>query len=213
MADAARPIVPRRWPDDTVASTSFGAAIAVTPLNVAAGVGAIMNGGRFVPLTLKKLDPKDYPKGTRVVSEATTRHMLDLMRMNVTSKDGSGGQADAQGLSVGGKTGSAEKPIGGRYVRDKLVSSFAAVFPTDGPISTKRYVVFIMLDEPKGLPSTYGFATGGWNAAPTAGRVIDRIAPFVGVRRSAEPAVKPKSGAYTPPAGVVSDETTGGGGL
>ena len=68
--------------------------------------------------------------------------------------------------------------------RDKLVSSFAAVFPTDGPLEAKRYFVLILLDEPKGTPDTFGFATGGWTAAPAAGRVIDRIAPFLGVKRA-----------------------------
>ncbi len=204
LAEAARPIVPRRWPADTVASASFGHAISVTPLNVAAGVGAVLNGGQYVPLTLHKLGPDERPHGRRVVSEATSRQMLDLMRLNVTSKEGSGGRAEAPGLSVGGKTGSAEKAIGGRYVRNKLVSSFAAVFPTDGPMTTKRYAVFILFDEPKGIPETYGFATGGWNAAPTAGRVIDRIAPFLGVRRAvAAPVVAAAPG----PAVPVEDST------
>lgn len=184
LAEAARPIVPRRWPADTVASASFGHAVSVTPLNVQAALGAVMNGGYYVPLTLRKVAPGERPQGQRVISETTSRQMLDLMRLNVTSKEGSGGRADAPGLSVGGKTGSAEKAMGGRYVRNKLVSSFAAVFPTDGPMTTKRYAVFIMFDEPRGIPETYGFATGGWNAAPTAGRVIDRIAPFLGVRRA-----------------------------
>jgi len=207
LAESARPLVPRRWPDDTVASASFGAAIAVSPLNVSAGMGSVLNGGHYVPLTLRKLEPGQAPKGRRVVSEATSRQMLDLMRLNVTSKEGSGGRADAPGLSVGGKTGSAEKPIGGRYVRHKLVSSFAAVFPTDGPIDAKRYVVFIMFDEPKGVPETYGFATGGWNAAPTAGRVIDRIAPFLGVRRA------PVSAASDGGRVIAADDQTTGGGL
>jgi cell division protein FtsI (penicillin-binding protein 3) len=113
--------------------------------------------------------------------------MLDLMRLNVTSKEGSGRKADAPGLSVGGKTGSAQKVIGGRYAKDTVVASFAAVFPTDGPVDAKRYFVLILLDEPKGLPETYGFRTAGWNASPTAGRVIDRIAPFLGVRRAYVP--------------------------
>ena len=182
LAESAKPILPRRWNADTVASASFGHAISVSPLAVAAATGAIMNGGAYVPLTIAKRDPGVRPAGRRVVSEETSRLMLELMRANVLK--GSGGKADAMGLRVGGKTGSAEKVIGGRYVRDRLVSSFAAVFPTDGRLEDPRYLVLIIYDEPKGTKQTWGFRTGGWNAAPTAGRVIDRIAPFLGVPRT-----------------------------
>jgi cell division protein FtsI (penicillin-binding protein 3) len=183
LAEAAKPILPRDWNSSTVASASFGHAISVSPLNVAAGVGAIMNGGTYVPLTVLKRQPGAKIDGTRrVVSEKTAREMLDLMRLNVLK--GSGGKADAAGLRVGGKTGSAEKAGIGGYQRKKLVSSFAAVFPTDGPVNGPRYLVLILMDEPKPTPKTFGFATAGWNATPVAGRVIDRIAPFVGVARA-----------------------------
>jgi cell division protein FtsI (penicillin-binding protein 3) len=116
-----------------------------------------------------------------VVSETTSQAMLQLMRLNVVK--GTGGKANAAGLRVGGKTGSAEKVIDGRYARSTLVSSFAAVFPTDGPATADRYFVLVLMDEPKGNAETFGFATGGWTAAPATGRVIDRIAPFLGVAR------------------------------
>jgi len=184
LAESAQPLVPRKWDENTVASASFGHAISVTPLMVAAGVGSIMNGGTYVPLTIEKRAPGAVPEGRRVVSPETSRAMLDLMRANVASKAGSGGKADALGLRVGGKTGSAEKAINGRYERKRLISSFAAVFPTDGALEDPRYLVLILFDEPKGTKETFGFATAGWNAAPVAGRVIDRIAPFVGVART-----------------------------
>jgi cell division protein FtsI (penicillin-binding protein 3) len=192
LNEAARPLLPRTWNDGTVASTSFGQSISVSPLSLAQGMGGILNGGELVPLTLKKVDPGQRPKGVRIVSEDTSRKMLDLMRLNVTAKEGSGGKADAPGLSVGGKTGTAQLVIGGKYSRDRVLASFAAVFPTEGPLDAERYFVLIMLKDPKRLPETYGFATAGWNAAPAAGRVIDRIAPFVGVRRTA-PALVPLS--------------------
>jgi cell division protein FtsI (penicillin-binding protein 3) len=206
LAESARPILPRTWNPDTVASASFGHAISVSPLAVAAATGAIMNGGTYVPLTIARLDAAARPAGRRVVSQDTSRAMLDLMRANVLK--GSGGKAEAVGLRVGGKTGSAEKAIGGRYVRDKLVSSFAAVFPTDGRLEDPRYLVLIIFDEPKGSKETWGFATGGWNAAPAAGRVIDRIAPFLGVARTrATPFAPTPSLASTTP---VGDEPSGG---
>ena len=185
LLESARPLVPRRWDENTLASASFGHAISVSPLALTAAMGAVLNGGEYVPLTLRKLDPNERPTGRRVLSEATSRAMLDLMRLNVVR--GTGSKANAAGLRVGGKTGSAEKVIGGRYDRSRLVSSFAAVFPTDGPIDGDRYFVLILLDEPKGSPESMGQRTGGWTAAPAAGRVIDRIAPFLGVRRAADP--------------------------
>jgi len=136
----------------------------------------------MIPLTLRKMDKR--PEGVRVISEDTSRKMLDLMRLNVTAKEGSGGRADAPGLSVGGKTGTAQLVIDRHYSKDRVLASFAAVFPTDGPLDADRYFVLIMLKDPKRLPETYGFATAGWNAAPAAGRVIDRIASFVGVKRA-----------------------------
>jgi cell division protein FtsI (penicillin-binding protein 3) len=75
--------------------------------------------------------------------------------------------------------------MGGHYDRKLLVSSFAAVFPTDGPLGADRYFVLIMLDQPHPTKETFGFATGGWTAAPAAGRVIERIAPLLGVKRAA----------------------------
>jgi cell division protein FtsI (penicillin-binding protein 3) len=111
------------------------------------------------------------------------------------------------GFRVGGKTGSAEKAIGGRYVRNKPISSFAAVFPTDGALEAPRYMVLILLDEPKGAKETFGFATAGWTAAPAAGRVIDRIAPFVGVARTPTTPFAPQIRAAAAP---INDEPSGG---
>ena len=184
LRENARPIRPRRWDDNTVASTSFGHAISVTPLALTQAMGAVLNGGQMVPLTIRRREGAP-PEGSRVVSEQTSRIMLDLMRMNVVR--GTGSKANAAGLRVGGKTGSANKIVGGRYSDTVLVASFAAVFPTDGPLDADRYFVLILLDEPKGSAASGGARTGGWTAAPAVGRVIDRIASFLGVRRAADP--------------------------
>jgi cell division protein FtsI (penicillin-binding protein 3) len=185
LAESARPLYPRKWSDSTLASVSFGQAISVTPLQLAAAMGAVLNGGTYVPLTLHKQAPGARVQGRRVVSPETSRAMLDLMRLNVTN--GTGSKADALGLSVGGKTGSAQKVIDGRYAATRLVSSFAAVFPTDGPMEQKRYFVLILVDDPHGSAQSMGQRTGGWTAAPAVGRVIDRIAPFLGVQRRLDP--------------------------
>jgi cell division protein FtsI (penicillin-binding protein 3) len=186
LKESARPLTPKKWDDDAVASTSFGHGINVTPLALAQAMGALLNGGELKPLTLRKLAPGEQPKGTRAVSEQTSLQMLQIMRANVTG--GSGKSANAPGLSVGGKTGTGEKydPAIRGYNHQRQVSSFAAVFPTAGPIEADRYFVLILMDEPHASAKTFGFSTGGWVAAPAAGRVIDRIAPFLGVSRRPE---------------------------
>ncbi len=178
LHESAAPRRPVNWSDTTLASLSFGYGIMVTPAQAAAAMGALLNGGRYVPLTLRPAQGP-HPGVRRVVSEDTSLTMLDLMRRNVVR--GSGSRADAPGLRVGGKTGSANKVVDGRYDPTHAVGSFAAVFPTDGPLEAPRYLVFILMDEPQGYPRT-----GGFVAAPVAGRVIDRIADFVGVERAAD---------------------------
>lgn len=178
LHESAAPRRPVNWRDTTLASLSFGYGIMVTPAQAAAAMGSLLNGGRYVPLTLRPADGP-HPGVRRVISEDTSREMLELMRANVVR--GSGSRADAPGLRVGGKTGSANKVVNGRYNPTHAIGTFAAVFPTDGPLDAPRYLVFILMDEPQGYPRT-----GGFVAAPAAGRVIDRIAGFVDVPRAAD---------------------------
>jgi cell division protein FtsI (penicillin-binding protein 3) len=202
LVESASPLTPRVWNEDAIASTSFGHGMNVTPLALTAAYGAIVNGGTLVPLTIKKLPPGAQPKGKRVFSEATSAEMLKIMRANVSDPIGSGGKADAPGLSVGGKTGTGEKwdPSIKAYSTTKQVSSFAATFPTDGSTADKRYFVLILMDEPQASPNSFGYTTGGWVGAPTAGRVIDRIAPYLGLPRHYAPAPA-LAAASTVPAG------------
>ncbi|WP_029907311.1 penicillin-binding protein 2 [Caulobacter sp. UNC358MFTsu5.1] len=186
LLESARPLTPKKWDDDAVASTSFGHGINVSPLALAQAMGALLNGGTLQPLTIHKMAQGVRPEGPRAVSEETSQQMLRIMRANVTG--GSGKSANIPGLSVGGKTGTGEKydPAIRGYNHQRQVSSFAAVFPTEGPIEADRYFVLVLLDEPKGNAKTHGFSTGGWVSAPAAGRVIDRIAPFLGVKRQSD---------------------------
>jgi cell division protein FtsI (penicillin-binding protein 3) len=119
---------------------------------------------------------------------------------------GSGHKADALGLRVGGKTGSGQKPENGHYGKNN-VTTFLAAFPTDGGLAGPRYLVMVTLDSPHVTKDSAGFITAGWNAAPTAGAVIDRIAPFVGVTRNmATVAPGPLPGQATPAASAVSTQ-------
>lgn len=175
LKESNRPTVPRKWDDSTLASLSFGYGIMATPLQAVAAYNALSNGGLYVPPTLRR-GGNPNAKTHRVVSPETSATMLELMRRNVAR--GSGGRANAPGLRVGGKTGSANKLVNGRYDPTVAVGSFAAVFPTDGPINAKRYSVFVLIDEPGQYPRT-----GGFVAAPAVGRIADRSAEFLGVQR------------------------------
>ena len=183
LLESARPLTPKVWNDDAVASSSFGHGINVSPLALSRAYGAVLNGGRLIPMTIRKLPPGTKVQGARVMSEKTSLQMLSIMRANVTG--GSGKSANVPGLSVGGKTGTGEKydPAIRAYNHTKQVSSFAAIFPTTGGPDAKRYFVLILLDEPHGTANSAGYSTGGWVAAPAVGRVIERIAPFLGVQR------------------------------
>ena len=173
------PIIPREWSDSTLASLSFGYGISITPLQMAAAMQALTNGGRFIPLTLRK-GGQPGVQARQVISTETSLTMLDLMRRNVVR--GSGGRAEAPGLRVGGKTGSANKSVNGRYSTAHAVGTFAAVFPADGPVNARRYQILVLVDEPQTYPRT-----GGFVAAPAVGRIADRIAPFLNVQRRADP--------------------------
>ncbi len=175
LHEVASPLAPRVWRPVNTMTISYGHGIAVTPVQLAGGVAAVINGGIFYPPTLIKRRPGEAIVGTRVVSPSTSEKMRRLLRLAVVK--GTGKFADATGYMVGGKTGTAEKVSGRRYRRKSLVSSFVAAFPIHRP----RYVVFALLDEAQGIARTHGYATGGWVAAPVVKRVIERIAPILRV--------------------------------
>src|SRR5690606_40366842 len=103
-------------------TTGYGHGIAVTPLHLASGYAALVNGGIYRPATVLKLGDKSPPQGRRVFKASTSARMRQLLRLIVS--DGTGRRADAPGFRVGGKTGSAEKPGAGGYRRHSLVSTF-----------------------------------------------------------------------------------------
>jgi cell division protein FtsI (penicillin-binding protein 3) len=176
LPESAEPLVPKRWGELNTVTIAFGHGLSVAPLQAVAAINAMMNGGLLIPPTfLKRTQEEAAALGVRVVKPETSDKMRFLMRLN--AEKGSARRADIPGYYVGGKTGTSEKVIGGRYSKTKLLNSFTAVMPADKP----RYLVLIMLDEPQPLPETHGYATSGWNAAPTAGKVVARIAPLLGL--------------------------------
>lgn len=175
IREAGTPKMPRQWRDLETMTVGYGHGIAVTPMQVAMASAAMVNGGKLVRPTLLLRDGSEATPFTRVISEETSRQMRDLLRQVVTG--GTGANADVPGYPVAGKTGTAEKASGGGYAHTKLLSSFMGVFPAQKP----EYLVLIILDEPQGTKQTYGYATAGWTAAPTAANVIRRIAPMLNV--------------------------------
>ncbi|MEI4509003.1 penicillin-binding protein 2 [Sphingopyxis sp. CCNWLW253] len=175
LKERAFPLWPKDWGRVTTMTTSYGHGIAVTPMHLASAYAALVNGGIYRPATLMKLGDKAPPHGRRVFKAATSARMRQLLRLIVS--DGTGKQANAPGFRVGGKTGSAEKPGAGGYRRHSLVSTFSAAFPMDNP----RYVVIVMIDEPKGNAYSSGQRTAGWTAAPVVRKVVTRAGPMLGV--------------------------------
>ncbi len=176
LPESAEPILPRRWGELNTVTISFGHGLSVAPLQALMGVGALMNGGLLIPPTFLRRTPEQARAiARRVIRPETSTQMRYLMRLN--AEKGSGSKADVKGFYVGGKTGTAEKVVGGRYSKTRLLCDFMAVMPSDDP----HYLVLIMLDEPQPIPETHGYATSGWNAAPVTGKVIARIAPILGL--------------------------------
>ena len=183
LPEAAEPLHPRRWGRVSTMTAAFGHGISIQPLQLAAAVAALVNGGMLVEPTFFKRDREAATAvSRRVISEKTSESMRYLMRLNVT--EGTATKANAPGYRVGGKTGSAEKVVDGRYSRDHRLTTFVGAFPMDDP----RYVLLVMLDEPQPTKETYGFATAGWNAVPTAGKIVERVGALLGV----EPKITPE---------------------
>ncbi len=176
LPESADPILPRRWSDLTTATVAFGHGLSVAPLQAAMGVAAIMNGGLLIPPTFLKRSEAEAEKfGRRVIKPETSMMMRYLMRLNV--EQGTAEKAEVPGYYIGGKTGTADKVINGRYSKNKVLTDFMAILPADKP----RYLLLIMLDEPHALPETHGFTTSGWNAVPVGGNVVARIAPLLDI--------------------------------
>ncbi|GAB4181338.1 MAG: penicillin-binding protein 2 [Thalassobaculales bacterium] len=176
LPEVGAPLVPRPWREINAMTIAFGHGISVSPLQLVTGVAAVVNGGIMRPATLIYRDPQEsLPPGRRVLSERTSEQMRKLLRLVVES--GTGKNAGSRLYPVGGKTGTAEKVSGRGYAAKRLLSSFVSAYPVNDP----RFVVLVMVDEPKGTKRTFGYATGGWVAAPVVRQVIDRMGPLYGL--------------------------------
>jgi cell division protein FtsI (penicillin-binding protein 3) len=175
LPEVAKPILPVKWSELTSMTVAFGHGIAVTPLQTAVADAALVNGGMLIPPTFQPRTKADADAlAVRVIKPGTSDLLRYLFRLNVES--GSGRAADVPGYMVGGKTGTAEKVVNGRYSANKRLNSFLAAFPIDKP----DYVVLVVLDDPQAA-KTGGGTTAGSNAAPTVAAIIRRSAALLGV--------------------------------
>jgi cell division protein FtsI (penicillin-binding protein 3) len=178
LPENAKPILPKRWGRLVQATVAFGHGFAVQPLQGAQVVAGLLNDGVMVPVTFLKRDRADgQALGRRVIKHETSEKLRYLFRLNGLEGSARKANANAPGYRIGGKTGTAEKVVNGRYDKSKNLTVFTGAFPMEDP----QYVIMVMMDEPQATPETYGFSTSGWNAVPTGGNVIARIAPLLGV--------------------------------
>ena len=183
------PLIPSPWRRISTMTISYGHGIAVSPLQMANGVAALVNGGILRDATLALSAPDAVPAGVQIIKTGTSIKMRRLMRLVV--RRGTGRNAEVEGYLVGGKTGTADKPTAGGYAASRrVISSFVGAFPIDRP----RYVVLAMLDEPKGTAETFGYATGGWVAAPVVREIVAALGPMTGMAPSRETERLPRPG-------------------
>jgi cell division protein FtsI (penicillin-binding protein 3) len=174
LTELAAPLYPRNWMKINTMTIAFGHGISVTPLHLATGSAAVINGGTLYSPSLVKRNAASDP-GRRVIQQKTSVMMRQLLRLNAV--EGTGKNADLPGYEVGGKTGTAEKPSRGGYRQKALISSFVGAFPMNDP----KFVILVSIDEPKGTKDTFGFATAGWVAAPSVKVIIEGMASLYGI--------------------------------
>ncbi len=171
-----KPLLPKNWSELSTMTISYGHGIATTPLHLASAYAMLANGGYQVNPTLLKVENQDA-YGPRILADSTSKTLMRMLRNVVTRGTASFGEV--AGYSVGGKTGSADKPKpSGGYYDDKVIATFASVFPTDDP----KYALVLTLDEPSIRAAGEVRRTAGWTAVPVAAELITRLAPILNMR-------------------------------
>lgn len=189
MPGVATPTQPRTWKKINSVTISFGHGVATTPLQTAVAAAALINGGNLMNPTFLPRSKDDAALVSRaVIKEKTSADMRFLYNWN--GLKGSGRGAQVEGFHVGGKTGTADKVINGRYASDINFNAFVAGFPMDKP----RYVVLTIIDAPK--TGVNGGRTAASTAAPMTKEIIERTAALLDV--------KPRFGGETGPQMLVN---------
>jgi len=175
ISEVGAPIFPKSWSEVTTMTASYGYGISISPLQLVTAIAGIVNKGMMNKPTLLKKENTQNHQGIQIVSKETSKIMCQLMHRVVA--EGTGKKARVTNYEVGGKSGTANILSGKAYKKGSNMTSFVGVFPMSRP----QYIVLIMVDRPQAIKETYGFNAAGWNAAPIAGKVIERIAPLLQV--------------------------------
>ncbi|MFK7751377.1 MAG: peptidoglycan D,D-transpeptidase FtsI family protein [Sedimentitalea sp.] len=180
-ARGGKPLLPPNWSELSTMTISYGHGLSTSPMHLAAGYAAIANGGHYVSPTILKQDGPQH--GPRVMSAPAAAAARTMLRKVVT--EGTASMGEVPGYAVGGKTGTADKPKarGGGYYEDKVIATFATLFPAHAP----KYVLVVTLDEPSENSGEKPRRTAGWTAVPVAAELIARVAPLLGLRPDIEP--------------------------
>ena len=173
IPEVAGPILPNTWRKTNLMTMSYGHGIAISPLQYVNAINSVINGGKFRYSTLIKNKNYNENLSLKVISEDTSKRVRKLLREVVRNKEGSGDNAEIEGYSIAGKTGTAIKNKKNRYTKDENITSFVGFFPSYDP----KFLVFIMVDNPKPIKETFYYATGGTVAAPTVKKIINEIIP------------------------------------
>ena len=182
LPESAAPIVPKTWGELNTMTIAFGHGLAVAPLQAMMAVSALVNGGYMIKPTFLRRSEEDAKRDApRVVKPETSEALRYIMRLN--AEVGSARKANIAGYFIGGKTGTAEKVINGRYSKNKVFTTFMAIAPSDHP----RYLFATVMDDPQAAPETHGFTTAAWNSGMVTGAIIERVGPLLGL----EPRFKP----------------------
>ena len=176
LPEVARPTEPKVWKKVHSITVAFGHGVSTTPLQTAVASAALMNGGYLMdPTFLKRSEEEAMASAKKVIEDQTSADMRYLYALN--AEKGSGKNARVPGYRVGGKTGTAEKVVNGRYSSSVRFNAFVASFPMDDP----QYIVLSIIDEPKPEKPGMG-ATAGSNAAPIVANIIRRAGALLGVK-------------------------------
>tara|TARA_B100001123_G_scaffold433811_1_gene559240 strand:- start:28 stop:1287 length:1260 start_codon:yes stop_codon:yes gene_type:complete len=173
LPEIAEPILPNVWRKTNIMTMSYGHGIAISPLQFVNAFNSVINGGKFRYSTLIKNKNYDEDSSLNVISEDTSKRVRRLLREVVRNKEGSGDNAEIEGYSIAGKTGTAIKNKKNRYIKNENITSFVGFFPSYNP----KFIVFIMVDNPKPIKETFYYATGGTVAAPTVKKIINEMIP------------------------------------
>lgn len=207
LPESAAPIVPHPWGVLNTMTIAFGHGLAVAPLQAMMAIGALTNGGYLITPTFLKRSAADAKRNApHVIRSETSEEIRYLMRLN--AEIGTAKRANIPGYFAGGKTGTADKVINGRYAHNQVFTTFDAIVPADKP----KYLFMTVMNEPQGTPETHGFRTAAWNSGVVTGQIIERAAPLLGLPPRATPPAEPfpeLAGIYPkanePPTGSAPD--------